>query len=103
MTSSTTRRTANTVVLGVQEVSDEKIEDNIEGHTNRFSCPEEICVKYFQRFSFLQQYMHLHVGMVQVSRAKRFFDWAIMSICVKTITGLGYKRDKPANSTSFVL
>ena len=32
--------------------------------------------------------MHLHVGTVQVSRVKRFFDWAIMSICVKTITGL---------------
>ena len=32
--------------------------------------------------------MLLHVRTVEVSRTKRFFDWAIMSICVKTITGL---------------
>ena len=45
---------------GVGEASGEQNEDDMECHCKLFACPEEGCVKSFQRFSSLEH--HLDVG-----------------------------------------
>ena len=48
------------LALGVAEASDEQSDEEKECHNKLFSCPEEGCIKSFQRFSSLQH--HLDVG-----------------------------------------
>ena len=48
------------LTLGVGEASDEQSEDDMECHCKLFACPEEGCVKSFQRFLSLEH--HLDFG-----------------------------------------
>ena len=81
----------------VGEVSDEQSEDDVECHCELFACPEEGCVKSFQRFTSLEY--HLNVGRHKyVLESLTLLDKAMMSYASKLEQGVA-TVDNPAEDT----
>ena len=75
------------LALGVAEASDEQSDEEKECHNKLFSCPEEGCIKSFQRFSSLQH--HLDVGRHNYAlENETLFDKAKMSYATKLEQGI---------------
>ena len=76
------------LALGMAEAqSYEQSDEDKECHDKLFSCPEEGCVKSFQRFSSLQH--HLDVGRHSYAlENKTLFDKAMMSYATKLEQGI---------------
>ena len=75
------------LALGVAEASDEQSDEEKECHNKLFSCPEEGCIKSFQRFSSLQN--HLDVGRHNYAlENETLFDKAMMSYATKLEQGI---------------
>ena len=82
---------------GVGEASDEQSEDDMECHCKLFACPEEGCVKSFQRFSSLEH--HLDVGRHKyVLESLMLLDKAMMSYASKLEQGVA-TVDNPVEDT----
>ena len=85
------------MLSGVGEASDEKSEDNMECHCKLFACPEEGCVKSFQRFSSLGN--HLDVGRHKYALENlTLVDKAMMSYASKLEQGV-VTVDNPVEDT----
>ncbi|PFX20277.1 hypothetical protein AWC38_SpisGene15301 [Stylophora pistillata] len=82
-----TQRGEEQLASGVGEASDEQSEDDIECHCKLFACPEEGCVKSFQRFSSLEH--HLDVGRHKYAlESLTLLDRAMMSYAPKLKQGV---------------
>lgn len=83
--------------LGVAEASDEQSEEDSECHSKLFSCPEEGCIKSYQRFSSLQH--HLEVGKHSYAlENETLFDKAMMSYATKLEQGIA-TTENPVEDT----
>ena len=72
--------------LGITEASNELSDEDQECHDKLFSCPEDGCIKSFQRFSSLQH--HLDVGRHSYAlENEMLFDKAITSFATKLEQG----------------
>ena len=77
---------------GVGEASGEQNEDDMECHCKLFACPEEGCVKSFQRFSSLEH--HLDVGRHKYAlESLTLLDKAMMSYATKLEQGAATVHD----------
>ena len=75
------------LALDMSEASGDESDDSKECHDKLFLCPEEGCIKSFQRFSSLQH--HLDVGKHKYALEKEtLFDKAMMSYATKLEQGI---------------
>ena len=82
---------------GTGEASDEQSEDDMECHCKLFACPEEGCVKSFQRFSSLEH--HLDVGRHKYAlESLTLLDKAMLSYASKLEQGVA-TVDNPVEDT----
>ena len=73
---------------GMTEASNELSDEDQECHDKLFSCPEDGCIKSFQRFSSLQH--HLDVGRHSYAlENETLFDKAMISYATKLEQGTG--------------
>ena len=79
------------------EASDEQSEDDVECHCKLFACPEDRCIKSFQRFSSLEH--HLDVGKHRYAlESLTLLNKAMMSYASKVEQGVA-TVDNPVEDT----
>ena len=85
--SSQTQHADVQLALDMSEASGDESDDSKECHDKLFSCPEEGCIKSFQRYSSLQH--HLDVGKHKYAlENETLFDKAMMSYATKLEQGI---------------
>jgi len=95
--SSQTQQGEEQLASGVGDASDEQSEDDMECHCKLFACPEEGCVKSFQRLSSLEH--HLDVGRHKYAlESLTLLDKAMMSYASKLEQGVA-TVDNPIEDT----
>ena len=95
--SSLTQQGEKQMTVSLAEDSDEQSDDDKQSHDKLFSCPEEGCIKSFQRFSSLQR--RLDVGRHSyVLENETLVDKAMMSYATKLEEGIA-TVDNPTEET----
>ena len=98
--SSQTQHADVQLALDMSEASGDESDDSKECHDKLFSCPEEGCIKSFQRFSSLQH--HLHVGKHKYAlENETLFDKAMMSYATKLEQGIA-SVDNPVEDSETI-
>ena len=73
--------------MGLAEDTGEQDDDHVEYRSELFSCPEDGCIKYFQRFSSLQS--HLEIGKhIYALENETLFDKAMVAYATKLEQGI---------------